>query len=338
MTHAAEAVTVRAPARIDLAGGTADIWPICLLEPGAVTVNLAIDRWATARVTVRRDGRFALAATDRKMSSRHADRAALAGERALPLHREVALALAPEGGMEIRTRSGVPAGSGLGGSSTLFVAAAVAAARATGATFSAREFLRLVIDMEARIIGVPTGSQDYVSAMHGGLSAIRFPPGGAVRTAITEDASALRAIASRIVLVWTGLPHDSATNNWAITKAYIDGDAAVRRDMASISAAARDVEAALLRRELDAAGRAVGAEWTARRRLAPGVSTPKIERIGKAAAKAGAISMKVCGAGGGGCVFLWCEEGTRSAVARAAVRAGGEVLRFAPALAGAFTS
>ena len=45
--------TVRAPARIDLAGGTVDIWPICLLEPGAVTVNLAIDRYASATVRVR---------------------------------------------------------------------------------------------------------------------------------------------------------------------------------------------------------------------------------------------------------------------------------------------
>lgn len=338
MPEPSAAVTVRAPARIDLAGGTADIWPICLLEPGAVTVNLAIDRWATARVALRRDGKFVLAATDRGMKARHADRASLAGEKPLSLHREIALALSPKGGMEIRTRSGVPAGSGLGGSSTLFVAATVAAARATRTKLSAREFLRLVIDMEARIIGVPTGSQDYVSAMYGGLSAVRFPPGGAEREAIAADARALAAVAKRIVLIWTGLPHDSATNNWAITKAYIDGDASVRRDMSAISAAARDVESALRKGDLDAAGRAVGAEWTARRRLAPGVSTPKIERIGKAAAHAGAISMKVCGAGGGGCVFLWCEEGTRAEVAKAASRAGGVVLRFAPATEGAFAS
>lgn len=330
VTHA----TVRAPARIDLAGGTVDIWPICLIEPGAVTVNLAIDRWATATVVQREDGRVLLVAADRKVRARHADRAALAAEARLPLHREVALAFGGDGGIEVRTRSGVPAGSGLGGSSTLFVAATKAALDVTGGALTAREFLRLVIDMEARVIGVPTGAQDYVSAMSGGLSAIRYPPGGAARTAIPAD---LDAVASRMVLVWTGLPHDSATNNWAITKAYLDGRASVRRDMAAIASAARDLEAALAARDLDAAGRAIGAEWTARKRLAPGVTTPRIERIGRAAGKAGALAMKVCGAGGGGCVFLWCEEGRRPAVARAAAAAGGEVLRFRPATEGALS-
>lgn len=327
--------TVRAPARIDLAGGTADIWPICLIEPGVVTVNLAIDRYATASVRLRDDGRFLLAAADRGIRSTHASRNSLAGESALPLHREVALASgesALERGVEIRTRSGVPAGSGLGGSSTLFVAATRAMLDATGAALTGREFLRLVIDMEARIIGVPTGAQDYVAAIHGGLSAIRYPPGSPLRTAIRADTA---AVASRMVLVWTGLPHDSATNNWAITKAYIDGDTAVRGNMAAIAAAARDLETALTQGDFDAAARAIDAEWTARRRLAPGVTTPKIERIGRAARTAGALAMKVCGAGGGGCLFLWCADGRRAAVAKAAASAGGVVLRFRPAPRGA---
>src|SRR5687768_4385665 len=120
---------VQAPARIDLAGGTLDIWPICLVEPGAVTVNLAIDRLARARARLRSDGTFVLVARDRGLRSRRRGLAELRGETALPLHREVALLFAPEGGLELETRSRVPAGSGLGGSSTLFVAATVAAAR-----------------------------------------------------------------------------------------------------------------------------------------------------------------------------------------------------------------
>lgn len=325
---------VRAPARIDLAGGTVDIWPVCLLERGAATVNLGIDRYATARVRLRRDGRYVLAAADRGVTVRHADRASLAGEARLPLHREVALAFGGAGGIEVRTRSGVPSGSGLGGSSTLFVAATKAALLATGGSLTDREFLRLVIDMEARIIGVPTGAQDYVGAMYGALSAIRYPPGGAARTAIPCD---LDAVGARLVLVWTGKPHDSAINNWAITKAYLDGDRAVRARMSEIAAAARDVEAALRAGDLDGAGGPIAREWASRKRLAPGVTTPRIERIGRAASRAGARAMKVCGAGGGGCVLLWCDEGRRRAVADAAAAAGGEVLRFRPAPRGALS-
>jgi D-glycero-alpha-D-manno-heptose-7-phosphate kinase len=37
----------KAPTRVDLAGGTLDIWPLYLFHPGAVTVNAAITRYAS---------------------------------------------------------------------------------------------------------------------------------------------------------------------------------------------------------------------------------------------------------------------------------------------------
>jgi D-glycero-alpha-D-manno-heptose-7-phosphate kinase len=323
---------VRAPARIDLAGGTVDIWPICLLERGAVTVNLAIDRFATARSRPRDDGAYVFTSTDRSVQSKHQDLASVKGETDLPLHREIALMLAPEGGLEISTRSDVPAGSGLGGSSALFVAATRAALLAVGREMDDDSLLRHVIDMEARIIGVPTGSQDYVSAIHGGLSAIRFPPGGARRDAIPAD---LDAVGRRIVLAYTGVPHDSAMNNWRITKAYIDGDEDVRRGIGEIAEAARILRGALLVEDLDAVADAIHADWEARRRLAPGVSTKQIEQFGEAARDAGAKAMKVCGAGGGGCVFFWCGEGTREKVAAALKDEGAEVMKFKPEPLGA---
>ena len=46
----AKSVEATAPTRIDLAGGTLDIWPLYLFHPGAVTVNCAIDRRAWCRV------------------------------------------------------------------------------------------------------------------------------------------------------------------------------------------------------------------------------------------------------------------------------------------------
>jgi D-glycero-alpha-D-manno-heptose-7-phosphate kinase len=316
---------VKAPARIDLAGGTVDIWPICLIEPGAVTVNLAIDRFATARVSLRDDGAFVFAAEDRGMRRHHATRDAARGEKDLPLHREVALLLAPGGGIEISTTSQVPAGSGLGGSSTLFVAATRAALAAVGRTMDDATLLRHVIDMEARVIGVPTGAQDYVSAIHGGLSAITYPPGGAHRDAIDID---LDAVGRRIVLAYTGVPHDSAMNNWQITKGYLEGDASVRSKMRDIAESARTLRAALIAGDLDAVPRAISADWAARKALAPGVTTPQIERLDETARAQGALAMKVCGAGGGGCVFFWCGDGRRDAVAAAVRREGADVMDF----------
>jgi D-glycero-alpha-D-manno-heptose-7-phosphate kinase len=323
--------TYRAPARIDLAGGTLDIFPISQLQPGAVTVNLAIDRWAVARARALDGERFVLAARDRGVRERHAGRAALAADGTLALHREVALHVGPPAGLELATRSGVPAGSGLGGSSTLLVAMLKAAAAARGGSLGAARILRLATDLEARVIGVPTGTQDHVGALYGGLSAVTFPPGGTKRTAVRADVAAL---ARRLVLVYTGLPHDSAVNNWEITKRFVERDKVVRRHLGAIAGAARDLLAALGAGDLDAAGAAMQREWEARKQLAPGVTTRTIERIGRAAKKAGALGMKVCGAGGGGCVVLFAAAGRRAAVARAATDAGGQVLRFRPATQG----
>jgi D-glycero-alpha-D-manno-heptose-7-phosphate kinase len=325
-------VTVTAPARIDLAGGTLDIFPISQLEPGAVTVNLGIDRFAKATARARSDGRFVLRATDRKLIETLDGRDALAASSLLPLHREVALHVGPRAGIELTTRSGVPAGSGLGGSSTLVICMLKAAAAVRGGRPGAARLLRLASDIEARVIGVPTGQQDHVGALYGGLSAITYPPGGTKRTAVRAD---LGALGKRLVLVYTGKPHDSAVNNWAITRKYVERNRNVRRHIGGISQAARDLLAALRAGDLDAAGRAMQSEWEARKRLAPGVTTPMIEDLGRKAHDAGAIGMKVCGAGGGGCVVLFAGEGKRAAVIRAAKAAGGRVLRFAPALRGA---
>ena len=61
-------VRATAPTRIDLAGGTLDIWPVChLLTRPACTVNVALDRRAIAEVGARDDGHVRLLSVDRGM-------------------------------------------------------------------------------------------------------------------------------------------------------------------------------------------------------------------------------------------------------------------------------
>ena len=64
-----------APTRIDLAGGTIDIWPLYLFHEGATTLNAAISLRAHAEITARDDGRVELRSldTDRTLSARSCD-------------------------------------------------------------------------------------------------------------------------------------------------------------------------------------------------------------------------------------------------------------------------
>ena len=126
-----------------------------------------------------------------------------------------------------------------------------------------------------------------------------------------------------LLLVDAGVTRFSGINNWEVFKGQIDGDARVRDALAEIVAAARGcarrcVGAPLRRR----AGAAAREEWEARKRLAPGVTTPEIDRIVEAAASAGGAA-KVCGAGGGGMVAVWAPAGRGRRDGRRRAQAAG---------------
>src|SRR5919199_6096282 len=57
-----------APTRVDLAGGTIDIWPLYLFHPGAATVNFAVSLYARCRIETREDDRVILESLDRGVS------------------------------------------------------------------------------------------------------------------------------------------------------------------------------------------------------------------------------------------------------------------------------
>jgi D-glycero-alpha-D-manno-heptose-7-phosphate kinase len=109
----------------------------------------------------------------------------------------------------------------------------------------------------------------------------------------------------RIVLCYTGEPRASGTNNWEIVKKHIDGDREVFDCFDRIRDTAATLRTALVRGDWDEVGRAIAEEWSNRKRLAPGVTTPGIEDLIGLAMRAGASAAKVCGAGGGGCLFCY---------------------------------
>lgn len=314
-----ERIRARAWCRVDLAGGTLDIWPLGLLHDGARTVNLAIDLPVEVELS-RRPAGYAVAQGDDLREAEEAAGLTARPETALVGHVALAFDLPP---FAARLGSASPRGGGLGASSSMVVALIAAAEELFGRPRSSPERLAVLgRDLEARMMALPTGVQDHHAALLGGLLDIRYTVGGdSVRRLPFDE----RALGDSLVLAFTGKSHFSAGQNWQIVRRRMEGESEVTELLQGIADTASDVVAAFERGDLQEVGVLIGREWSFRRRLADGVSTPGIEDLLERARSAGAWGGKACGAGGGGCIAVLAPPARRADIG-AALEAGGATL------------
>ena len=236
----------RAPTRIDLAGGTLDIWPLYLFHPGALTVNCAITRYASCAIETNssRGGEIHLVSRDTKRRESFASIEALERARRyrLPLLAHLVRFFRPQMGLTLTTDSEAPAGAGIGGSSAMAVAICAALDRLTGAALRLEDWIHISRDAEAIVIRVPTGTQDHYPPAFGGASAIHLEPGGERREELGCD---LDELERRLVLCYTGKPKKHGINNWEVFQKHIEGDQRIWRNLARIADVARRLFAAL---------------------------------------------------------------------------------------------
>lgn len=324
-------VSTKAPCRVDLAGATLDIWPLYLFHDNAVTVNFAIDRYTYCKIETATDSSILLRSRDLALEERFESFGTLyaAKRYRLPLLALLVRFFAPEQGLVMESASEAPAGAGISGSSSLMISTASALNKLTGRGYELEKIREIAQNVEAQVIRVPTGCQDYYPAMYGGVSAIELSPAGIQRKSLAVDPEEL---SQRFVLAYTGAPRNSGINNWEVMKSHIDGDRNVQRNFDGIAAIAHSMRDALERGDWAEASRLMREDWASRRRNAPGITTPLIDRLIKITARAGSTGAKVCGAGGGGCVVFLVEPDAQERVSAAIRAAGAQVLpaRVAP--------
>lgn len=357
-TKVLQTIYSKAPTRIDLAGGTVDLWPLYLFLDQPVTLNVGIDLFAEARLEIssvegrKNQGEVLLKSEDQNLEMKvpwDTLNSFLGAEQtqappALELHfrllRHFLLKRAEHVeknhpfNLSLSTRARSPAGAGLGGSSTLSVAMVGALATwVEGNIQPKRDGVRLVEivrDVETTVIHVPAGVQDYYGAMFGGLQSLRWKAGSHQREWLPS--SVLEGLQQRLLLFYSGKSRNSGINNWALFKAFIDGEGEVRVNFQKIVAATRSLEDALRKKDWSGAGASIAEEWSVRKTLAKGITTPEIERAFERARKiAPEISGKVCGAGGGGCFFLFLPSGdpaVREAIIKTVTQKGIQSLPF----------
>lgn len=314
-----------APVRVDLSGGTVDIWPLYLMIPGATTINLGIDLFAETNLEEKNDGKNTVTfkSTDQntELTLKWDELSEHKPIPALILHQlltEYFYGLKKSSGsfksgssLIVSTKATSPAGAGLGGSSALCVSIIAALsswlAGKVETDLDGEKFISVAKDVESRVIQAPAGLQDYYGAMYGGLQSIEWDVFKHRRTDFGE--SLLKGLESRMILFYSGLSRNSGINNWQVFKDFFDRRVDVKNHLESITAATLQLNTALGDGNWDGIIKAIRSEWTARRQLAPGISTPEMDQAFlKAEAITKDIAYKVCGEGGGGCFFLILKE------------------------------
>lgn len=315
-----------APTRVDLAGGTIDIPPLFLFHEGAATVNFAVSLLAKCRIETRDDSKIVIESVDRGARFETSlDRISdLKDEPRLELLSKLVYFFKPETGFNMTTESEAPAGAGLAGSSTLNIACIGALNKLVGERYHPDRFIPIAANVECQVIRVPTGYQDYYSAQYGGAACIHFSPAGMNREPLEVD---LETLERRIVVCYTGEPRNSGTNNWEITKRHIDGDTELFEIFEGIRDSSLAMREALIKSDWDGVGDILRCAHPHRKRLSPHITTPQMDMLIDKALANGAIAPKVCGAGGGGCIAFFCEDGRKADVEKAlASEPGAEVL------------
>ncbi|MDY3298648.1 kinase [Selenomonas sp.] len=210
-------------------------------------------------------------------------------------------------GVEIVSTADVPAGTGLGSSSTFTVGLLHAVNSYHGKFVSKGWLAKEACKVEIEKLGSPIGKQDQYAAAFGGLNFIRFHADESVSVEpIVMQPETYRRLDANLILFYTGLKHDANAilSKQSANMSQTDKVASLR----AMTQLARDMKAALEANDLSSFGRILDEGWQRKRTLANGITRPEIDAIYAKAMRSGALGGKLLGAGGGGFFLFYCEQ------------------------------
>jgi len=230
--------------------------------------------------------------------------------------------------MDLYVESDAPLGTGLGTSSALVVAFVGAFSQLRGHTMTKHDVANLAWEIERRDLGISGGLQDQYASSYGGVNLMEFHGSNDVEISqLKIDADVLSRLEYSLLLVYTGSRASKDTISDQLTR-YERGDDDVTDAIDRIKSLTLDARDAILSGHPDTLGEILHETWVQKKRTSPLVTTPRIDEMYEEARRFGAIGGKVCGAGSGGYIFLYCPFDSRLAVAQRMMEMSGEISPF----------
>jgi D-glycero-alpha-D-manno-heptose-7-phosphate kinase len=311
------------PTRIDLAGGTLDLWPLHAFLNDCKTINAAISVYTGCEIEKIEGTQIDVEISSLKFKKTYKNLESLfkSKDKHIDILRPILRYFKNEG-LKIKTFSESPVGGGLGGSSSLTISLLSAFCELNNIRMSALEMAHLAHNLEANLLRTPTGTQDYIPPILGGVNIISYNPDGIALEKVDFDVETFN---KSMLVVYTGRPHHSGLNNWTVLEAAVKGSKKCLKALEGIRDTTLQLYQQLQSKTIEFK-KIFKSEYEHRVRLSKSFSSPEIKRLEKMTSKKGVEAIKICGAGGGGCVVLLCKPQTQEQVKELCQKQGYRVL------------
>ena len=291
--------------RIDLLGGTLDLWPINFILPDVVTLNMAINR----RVCVSVEKNSSSDGIIIESLDYHQTYHLRPGETCSDMDFIIQLlsGVGVTSGVKLSLQSGSSPGAGLGGSSAMGITLMTALNEWLSLNWSCKEMIRYTCGVEAKILNKgPAGYQDYYPTCYGGVLALR-PAMGEIVVEQLFNSELVDYLENRLTLVYSGQSRQSGINNWEVYKKFFDGDHLVRLGLGEIAELSFRAYLAIKDGNFSELLSLMVREGEVRADLFSDFTPSFIKQFIKSLG----LPYKMCGAGGGGCFILIHKPGDR---------------------------
>ena len=296
----------RTPLRISFSGGGTDLKVFYQQEPGAV-VSTAIKKYIYITVNKRFDDAIRISYSKTEIVNN-------VDEIQHPIIREALRMVGIDRGIEIVSVADIPAGTGLGSSSSFTVGLLNALYAYKGCLKSAEELAQDAARIEIDILQEPIGKQDQYVAAFGGLNYIQFNQNESVGvTPLLVRMEVKELLEQRLLLFYVGDSRDS--RNILKEQSANTKKEEKFNNLKRMKNLAFDIRACMLNGfSPQEFSHILHEDWLLKKELAKGISNAFIDNCYKKALNAGALGGKLLGAGGGGFLLVYCLPEKQSAV------------------------
>lgn len=316
-------INVRSPLRVDFVGMT-DYVPACRAFGGSI-VNATINKYIYCTLVQRYDKKIVLHApdqNDKRVEIENPAQLDRTGE--LGLAQEIISRFELKHGLEMTTYSEMPAGAGLGSSSTITTSIIAALDALTGRGMTAHEMAEMARECETVALGVTYGWQDqYSPVTGGGVKFMKYWPdslGWHVEVnRIPMSEACIAELEKTMVVCYSGISRPAKVILDAVAEGVEQGKAEVVEALKGMSECSMEIRQRLQAGQINEIGLLLSDVWELHKRLHPEVTNERIECLYDLAMKAGASGGRVCGAGGGGAMVFMASPNKEYAV-RTALR------------------